>query len=119
MNNIDRPTLILAFVLAIFLWVYVRVSQETPTESRVIYGIPVVMEGKVPGIKTSLHPDTRTVNLTITGRPKAVYSVSPDRIKAKVDVSGIQTVSDKPHLRPTVVTLPNTVCTPSRCGCAA
>lgn len=109
MKNIDRPTLILAFVLAIFLWIYVRVSQETPTESRTIYGVPVQLEGQVSGVKTSLHPDSRTVNLTITGRPKAVYSVSPDRIKVKVDVSNIEKATNKPQLRPTVITLPNTV----------
>ncbi|MHB0937410.1 MAG: CdaR family protein [Armatimonadota bacterium] len=108
MKNIDRPTLILAFVLAIFLWMYVRVSQETPTESRLIYGVPVQLEGKIPGIKTSLHPDTRMVDITITGRPKAVYGVSPRQIKVKVDVSGIKVIN-KPQPLPTVVTLPNTV----------
>ena len=109
MKNIDRPTLILAFVLAIFLWMYVRVSQESPLESRVIYGVPVQVVGQVPSVKTSLHPDSRTVNITISGRQKAIYSVSADRVKVKVDVSKIQKATDKPQLLPTDVTLPNTV----------
>lgn len=109
MKNIDRPTLILAFVLAIFLWMYVRVSQESPLESRVIYGVPVQVEGQVPGIKTSLHPDSRTVNLTISGHQRTILSVTPDRVKVKVDVSKIRRATDKPQLLPAEVTLPNTV----------
>jgi len=108
MKTIDRPTLILAFVLAIFLWVYVRVSQETPTDSRTIYGVPVQIVGQVPSYKSSLHPDTRSVDITITGRPKDIARVSPDRIKVTVDVSDIKE-TDKPQLRKTNVILPRTV----------
>lgn len=107
MRNIDRPTLILAFVLAVFLWMYVRISQESPR--RVITRVPVQLVGQVPGIKTSLHPDNRTVNVAITGRSQAVNSVLPDEIKVKVYVSDITEVTQAPVSRKTVVTVPNTV----------
>lgn len=91
MKNIDRPTLILAFVLAIFLWMYVRVSQESPATRRVIPKVPVEMVGTVSGIRTTLHPDNQTVNLTLKGNAEALDSVLPDEVKVKVDVSRIKT----------------------------
>jgi|GEM_PF-1331779 len=109
MKNIDRPTLILAFVLAIFLWIYVRVSQEAPTARRVMTRIPVQMVGKVSGIRTSLHPDNITVSIPITGRSETVYGVVADEIKVKVDVSDITSASGAPIPRQTTVTVPETV----------
>jgi len=106
MKNIDRPTLILAFVLAVFLWVYVHASQDSP---RRVFTRPVQLVGKVSGIKTSVHPDYSTVNIVITGRPEAVNGVLPDEIKVKVNVSDIMKVTGKSVPHQTLVTMPKGV----------
>jgi len=117
-RNIDRPTLILAIVLAIFLWLYVRVSQETLIADRTFPRIPVMLEGRVSGIKAELHPDNLTVILKLKGNSDTLDYLQPDEVKVKVNVSDITrtgtvrhrtTVSLPPHVslvgKPPVVTI--------------
>lgn len=87
MKNIDRPTLILAFILAIFLWAYVRISQEGPPARRVMK-VPVQLV-VASGMKASLRSGQTTVDIPVRGVPEAVNTLMPDEIDVKVDLSDI------------------------------
>ncbi len=90
MMHYDRPTLILAIILALFLWAYVRITQDMPLTRRPIREVKVVMEGQLARMKSTLHPNDITLKrIIIKGPAELVNNVSRDEIKARVDVSTI------------------------------
>jgi YbbR domain-containing protein len=90
MTNIDRTTMIIAVVFAIFLWAYVHLAQATPEISRVIRDVPVQVVGKVPsGFSCALHDADQTIDIDIKGPPERVNNVLQKDVTARVDVTGI------------------------------
>lgn len=87
MTHYDRPTLILAIILACFLWTYVRVAQENRV-TRIIRDVQIQMSGKGATLAYTLSPVDH-VEITIKGPADLVNNVSRDEVEASIDVAGI------------------------------
>ena len=89
MTQYDRPTLILAVVLALFLWAYVRVAQEIHI-TRIIRDVKIQMSGQNASLAYTLTPQDR-IDVAIKGPADLVNNISRDEIEARIDVTGITT----------------------------
>ncbi len=104
----ERATLILAIGIALFLWVYVRVVQESPELTRTFREVPVIMDGSpAAGLEARLHEKSRTVDITVRGQKERVDGLSAGEIKVRTDVSGISDTNT--HYAPVKVSLPDGV----------
>ncbi|MHB9133294.1 MAG: CdaR family protein [Armatimonadota bacterium] len=109
MNSTERTTLIIAVVLALFLWAYVRITQ-TPEEHRTIRSVPVTIAGTaVGGLAVSLYDKDAALNIDIIGPAERVSNVSREDVRAEVDISGVTDVQHKKPLPVKVSGLPKGV----------
>lgn len=83
---------VLAVVLAIFLWIYVRLVYGGPDSSRMLVA-PVNLKGTPPaGFDVQLHQDSATIRVGIKGRENAVKDLLPQDLRLAVDISHVPTV---------------------------
>jgi len=86
----DLTTRILAIILAIFLWTYVRLSmREGAVVHRALNNIPVSVS-VAPSWAYKLDQRYGTVNLTVKGPAALVNNLSRDDLEAKVDLSDVR-----------------------------
>ena len=108
MNSSELTTRILAIVLALFLWAYVRVQHDTPDVQRVLQNVPVTLQGKPPaGLAPQLREEDRTITVQIKGQADRVNNVLVNDVTAKVEVSSIHKPGTE-HL-PVTIDLPHGV----------
>lgn len=88
MSRVDRPTLILAIALSLFLWAYVRLWHETPEITRVIRDVPVQLGSGPAGFECKLHPKDQTVDVYVKGPAERVNNVIRDDIVIRANVTG-------------------------------
>ena len=90
MSNSDRIILLVAFVLAVFLWGYSKVEIMPNERTRTFTNIPVVLSGSSPeGYSTSLSTDSKVVSLNIKGPIDDVNNMTADDIKVTVNIDGV------------------------------
>jgi len=90
MSNSDRIILLVAFVLAVFLWGYSKVEIMPNERTRTFTNIPVVLSGSSPeGYSTSLSTDSKVVSLNIKGPIDTVNNMTADDIKVTVNIDGV------------------------------
>lgn len=98
----NLPTKLLALGLAVFLWFFVRLSQETPETFRVLQNVPVQMKGKpASGFDVKLHYEDESVDLELRGPAERINSLQRNDVSVFVDVQGI--TDQKISVKPTVV----------------
>ncbi|OPZ88218.1 MAG: YbbR-like protein [bacterium ADurb.Bin429] len=82
---------VLAIVLAIFLWIYVRLVYGGPDTSRMLL-VPVNLKGTPPaGFDVQLHPDSGSIRIGVKGRENVVKELLPQDVRAVVDVAHVNT----------------------------
>ena len=73
MARVDRLTLVISILLAIFLWAYVRDTLVTPEKSRVIHDVPVQENGQLPsGFGYKFYGGDGKVDIEVTGPAEQV-----------------------------------------------
>ncbi|MHB9023199.1 MAG: CdaR family protein [Armatimonadota bacterium] len=87
MTRPELTTRILAIIIAIFLWAYVRVVLGIPEVSRIIENVPVSPTGHISGLKVQMQD---RITVTIRGTRDQVNNILREEIVATVDVSGIK-----------------------------
>lgn len=98
--TIDRPALILSIILAVVLWVYVRVSQEAPMVERAVGRVRVTLVNQPTGVKATLLPADR-ITLSVKGHRDQVSSLTADDVKVEIDIAALRktgTVSRIPRV---------------------
>jgi YbbR domain-containing protein len=108
MMRSDRTTFILALVLALFLWAYARMTQESPLTNRLLRQVPVTVMGKAAsGVEYRIDQRDRLIDLRVKGPSSLVNSLTNADLQAKVDIAGLE----KPgkFRLPVSVTLPRDV----------
>lgn len=89
MNGSDRMTMIIAVTMALFLWAYMRLAQDTPEVTRIIQNVPVQVVGRMPsGYGARLHQDDQSIDVYIKGPAKRVNATTEEDIAVKLDVTG-------------------------------
>lgn len=87
MSQTELTNRILAIVLALCVWAYVRVSQDSPNTTRTIRDVPVrVMTAT--GWGYLLHQNTVTV--TVRGPAERVNSILRSELDARINLSTVQ-----------------------------
>lgn len=90
MANADKTTLILAMLLSVFLWAYVRLTVSTPDEVRTLRDIPVTLSGAAASdLLVQLDPGDRLAKITIKGSPEAVANLDAEKIVGRVNIEGL------------------------------
>lgn len=101
--NAELTTRILAIVLALFLWTYVRISLNTPETHRTITGVPVRVL-TAPGYSWQLRPGDNTVDVYIKGPADVVNNILREDITATADARRLEAARAKRV--PVRITLP-------------
>jgi YbbR domain-containing protein len=82
---------ILALVLALFLWMYVRLVYGGPDTTRMMV-VPITLKGTPPaGFDMQLHPDSTRVRVSVKGPENVLKELLPQDIRASVDVAHVNT----------------------------
>ncbi|HEY3415654.1 MAG TPA: CdaR family protein [Armatimonadota bacterium] len=90
MTRSELTTLILAVLIAFFLWASVRAMHGNPEEDRVIENVPINIVGEVSGLHAELHFRDTRINVPIRGIAERVNNVLREEVLATVDVSDIK-----------------------------
>ena len=99
-TRVDRITMIISLLLAIFLWVYVHFAHETPDKTRVIHNVPVQESGQIAsGYGYKFHGDDGKVEIEIKGPAELVDAVERDSIIVRLDLKSIPVNSKSQPVR--------------------
>lgn len=106
--NSERGTLIIAIVLALFLWTSVRMSREVPDSQRILRGVPIsVVEKPNANLSYDLTSGDH-VDISVKGPDRYIYTLNSEQVKAQVDLSVIRS-SGQYKMPVSIQGLPRTV----------
>lgn len=90
MARIDRMTMIISVVVALFLWAYVHTAQKTPDKTRVIHAIPVQESGQITrGFGYKFYGNDGKVDIEVKGPVDLVDAVDHDNITVRLELDKI------------------------------
>ena len=88
-NRVKRLNIVMAILLAVFLWAYV-IEEVNPETEKTIPGIPLNVVGEnalaAQGLVVITEFDD-TITAVLTGRRSEIYNMTASRLSAKIDVS--------------------------------
>jgi len=100
----DLGLKILSVLIAIFLWYMVNFTGS----SDVSYQVPIDFRN-IPGSTEIVWESSRTVTVWMSGQERAIKNLSPDRVKAWVDLKDAKTGESYHQLGPANVEVPQEV----------
>lgn len=98
----------ISVILALFLWIYVRLVFGGTEISRVME-VPIILKGTPPaGFDIQLHPDSTNARVRLQGPANTINSILRQEVQANVDVAHVST--EKPTVQaPVQIDVPATV----------
>ena len=90
MSHQDKISLLISFILAVFLWGYAKIEVMPNERTRIITNVPVILTNSSPdGYSTHLVNDSRHVDIRVRGPIDLVNSITVDDLKVNVNIDGI------------------------------
>ena len=88
MTTYDRPTMILAIALALFLWAYVRVAQELPSTRHLTLEVTIENNGRHSNLSYAITPNNH-LDVIVKGQKELLDNLTSDGVGVMVDVGEI------------------------------
>jgi len=108
MSHQDKISLLISFILALFLWGYAKVEILPNERTRIITNVPVILTGTSPeGYTTSLTNDSRLIRIKVRGPIDIVNNLTVDDIKVMVSKENITDPETKVQLAAKNIELPD------------